>query len=189
MEVAGLAVGIGGLAGLFSTSLEVIHKIDAWRDSKGESRSLTAQFEAHKLRLEKWGQAVGISTTPDPYVLERHHKFLDDQRFCNAVGNLLLAIQDVARDNNHDVSRPSHSKSKRHASLNNPVESTRQRLSWALLNKSRRMAQVEHLSSVVDALYGLFSVDGISDSSPGNTNVGSNSSHGTRSPMVAEALF
>lgn len=35
MEVAGLAVGIGGLAGLFSTSLEVIHKM-----TRGETRKV-----------------------------------------------------------------------------------------------------------------------------------------------------
>ncbi|KAJ6123241.1 hypothetical protein N7512_005706, partial [Penicillium capsulatum] len=178
MEAAGLAIGIGGLAGLFTTSLEVIHKVDSWKDSGSESRSLTAQFEAHKLRLEKWGQAVGILTTPRARLLEQHHKLLDDQRTCNAVSNLLLAIQDVAGDNNHDVSRTSHSKSKRHSHLNKPVESTRQKLSWTLLNKSRRMAQVEQLSSMVETLYGLVPVDGVCGDCPGNGNTGYGSSNG-----------
>lgn len=60
MELVGLAVGIAGSAGLFTTSLDAIHKYDSWKDSGIESRAFAAQFEAHSLRLERWGEAVGI---------------------------------------------------------------------------------------------------------------------------------
>ncbi|PIG89754.1 ankyrin [Aspergillus arachidicola] len=60
MEPAGLAVGVIGLFGLFNTCLDVANKYDEWKDFGSESRCLTAQFEAQKLRLQKWGEAVGV---------------------------------------------------------------------------------------------------------------------------------
>lgn len=158
MEVAGLAIGIAGLAGLFSTCVEVVTKFDSWKDSGIESRAYAAQFEAHKLRLENWGKAVGISNVDGPLPLsEDHNKLLDDQRTCSIVDNLLRGICDIARCEN-GASRKSNTT--RHSQLHVLPESTRQRVGWAFINKSRRMAQVQQISSMVDALYGLIPPDG-----------------------------
>ncbi|KAL4862582.1 hypothetical protein BDV12DRAFT_178610 [Aspergillus spectabilis] len=60
MEPVGLAVGIVGLIGLFNTCLDLLDKFDSWRDCGSDLRSLAAQFQAHKLRFENWGHAVGF---------------------------------------------------------------------------------------------------------------------------------
>ncbi|KAJ5769021.1 hypothetical protein N7520_003580 [Penicillium odoratum] len=60
MEPVSFAVGIIGLAGLFSTCLDVLEKVDSWKDFGSDSRSLSAQLKAHRLRLERWDKAVGL---------------------------------------------------------------------------------------------------------------------------------
>ncbi|KAK6814087.1 hypothetical protein RU639_010128 [Aspergillus parasiticus] len=92
MEPAGLAVGVIGLCGLFNTCLDVVNKYDAWKDFGSESRCLTAQFEAQKLRLQKWGEAVVVEHES---VSNKHPKPLDDPRTRSNVQNLLLAIKDI----------------------------------------------------------------------------------------------
>ncbi|KAK2016068.1 ankyrin-1, partial [Colletotrichum eremochloae] len=60
MEPVGLAVGVVGLAGLFSTCLEAVQKIDSYKNFGRDSRFLEAQFNASKHRFTEWGQAVGF---------------------------------------------------------------------------------------------------------------------------------
>src|SRR5437762_8290269 len=60
MEPGGLAVSIVGLAGLFSLCLDVIEKVEKYKDFGTDSRTLIAQFEADKLRFKRWGEKVGF---------------------------------------------------------------------------------------------------------------------------------
>ena len=48
MEPISFTVGIVGLAGLFSVCLDVIDKVDSYKDYGVESRSILAQFDADK---------------------------------------------------------------------------------------------------------------------------------------------
>ncbi|RAQ49594.1 ankyrin [Aspergillus flavus] len=57
-----------------------------------ESRCLTAQFEAQKLRLQNWGEAVGVEQES---VSSKHHELLDDPRTRSNIQNLLLAVKDI----------------------------------------------------------------------------------------------
>src|SRR5699024_9956694 len=92
MEPLSFAVGILGLAGLFNTCLDALGKFDSWRDFGSESPSLTAQFRAHKLRREKWGQAVGFNLES---LSDEHGRLLDDPRTLSIVEELLSAIKDI----------------------------------------------------------------------------------------------
>ncbi|RYP08950.1 hypothetical protein DL764_001561 [Monosporascus ibericus] len=64
MEPVGLAVGILGLAGLFSSCLEAIEKVHSYRAFGSDSHTLDAQFKAEKLRFGQWGRAVGQGQKP-----------------------------------------------------------------------------------------------------------------------------
>ncbi|KAH7151968.1 ankyrin-1 [Dactylonectria estremocensis] len=55
MEPVGLAVGIAGLAGLFSSCLEAVEKVQSYRSFGADSQVLDTQFKAEKLRFEQWG--------------------------------------------------------------------------------------------------------------------------------------
>jgi hypothetical protein len=68
MEVAGLSIGVIGLVGVFGVCMDVIGRIDAYKDFGVEFRGAIARFEADKIRLQKWADEVGIqdATSLDP---------------------------------------------------------------------------------------------------------------------------
>ena len=157
MEPAGLAVGLVGLAGLFNTCLEVVNKYDSWKSFGPDLRSLTAQFEAQKIRLERWGEAVGI----EPGGLSsQHHGLLEDARILANVKDLLSSIQETCglQDNIRPTATGKSQISGKHDHPSAPQGLKRQRLNWALRNKEKRIAQVGRFSSIVDDLHNLVPV-------------------------------
>ncbi|KAJ6002962.1 hypothetical protein N7451_005509 [Penicillium sp. IBT 35674x] len=161
MEPVSFAVGIIGLAGLFSTCLDVLHRLDSWQDYGSDSRNLSAQFRAHKLRLEKWGQAVGLK---DGGISDVHDKALDDPRIVSTVNELLSAVKDVCcfgdelfspSELTPDWMAKKHMLSRSHTRPNSIKESKVHKLNWALRDKAKRITQVEQFASLVDILYNL----------------------------------
>ncbi|KAJ5426965.1 hypothetical protein N7465_002035 [Penicillium sp. CMV-2018d] len=161
MEPVSFAVGIIGLAGLFSTCLEAVERFDSWKDYDSEFRSLVAQFKAQKLRLAKWGVAVGLEDDELSYV---HNALLDDPKIEATVKELLLAINAVCRDEDKAFLTPMLGKDEtptkdqlfhRHA----PRESKRQKLGWVFRTKAKRVAQVDHFSKLVESLHNLIPID------------------------------
>lgn len=118
MEVAGLAIGIGSLVGLFSTCLEFVEKVDSYRDFGVDSRALFAKFEADKILFQKWGESVGVDrakSKPDHGKISRgpqtlwsiwrdegvskhdHHRSLDDPKIFEAVRKILDSIKEITQ--------------------------------------------------------------------------------------------
>ena len=157
MEPAGLAVGILGLVGLFNTCLDILDKFDSWRDYGSESRSLTAQFKAHKIQLERWGLAVGLGKDG---LSDQHDKILDDPHTLLTVNELLSAIRDICRYDDNAVTK-SKPISDKNAHSRAQLESKRQKLSWALRDKPKRIAQVAQFSSIVQTLHVLVPTGGV----------------------------
>ncbi|KAJ5623014.1 hypothetical protein N7490_011619 [Penicillium lividum] len=165
MEPVGFAVGIIGLAGLFSTCLDVLDKVDSWKDFGIDSRNLSAQFKAHKLRLERWGKAVGFENGG---VSDVHDKTLDDPHILSAVKDLLTVVKDVCHIED-DVFSPSeftpdmtgkHVLPRRHTRLDMGKGPKMQKLNWALRDKAKRVTQVGNFAALVDILYSLVPVGG-----------------------------
>lgn len=161
MEPASFAVGIIGLAGLFSTCLEAVERFDSWKDYDSEFRSLVAQFKVQKLRLAKWGVAVGLEDDELSYV---HNPLLDDPKIESTVKELLLAINTACRDEDKAFLTPMLGKDEnttkdqpfhRHA----PRESKRQKLGWIFRTKAKRVAQVDRFSKLVESLHILVPIE------------------------------
>ncbi|KAJ5557005.1 hypothetical protein N7494_000920 [Penicillium frequentans] len=161
MEPVSFAVGIIGLASLFSTCLDILDRFDSWQDFGSDSRNLSAQFKAHKLRLEKWGQAVGFK---DGGISDVHNKALEDPRVLSTVKELLSAVKDVCCFGDElfspseltlDRMAKKHMPSRSHTRPNPIKESKVQKLNWALRDKAKRITQVGQLASLVDILYNL----------------------------------
>ncbi|KGO77047.1 NACHT nucleoside triphosphatase [Penicillium italicum] len=162
MEPVSFAVGIIGLAGLFSTCLDAVERFDSWRDYDSEFRPLVAQFKAQKLRLTKWGLAVGLE---DDELSYEHNALLDDPKIESTVQELLLAIHALCRDEDKAFLEPMLGKdekptkdqlSHRHAIR----ESKRQKLGWVLRTKAKRVAQVDQFSKLVETLHNLIPIEG-----------------------------
>ena len=79
MEAAGRGIGVAGLVGLFNTCVDIIERVDSYKDVGGESRSLLARFEADRVRLRRWGQIVGLDKhQPDDHDNYQHYKAQKD---------------------------------------------------------------------------------------------------------------
>ncbi|KAH6883514.1 hypothetical protein B0T10DRAFT_551286, partial [Thelonectria olida] len=176
MEAPGLAIGIAGLAGLFSSCLEVIEKVDSYRDFGRDSRSLAAQFHADKLRFENWGRDVGVKRGK---LSDNHHHALDDPQTSSMVKELLSIIQETicsgaddafpqrpllvdAEFAGDDLFPPSRARPYRGA----PSESKRRKIAWTLRGKGRRTAQVEQFGVLVQHLHNLVPPDGAKGARP-----------------------
>lgn len=153
MEVAGLAIG---LFGLFSTCLDAMEKIGAYRDSCADLRQVAAQFEAHKLRFQQWGQAVGIQRNRT--VNTQRHQALDDPQTRKAVYNLIWSIHEI-----HMTISPSSPPPALRPSLRNTSNgslfankiSRWKKFRWALNDKAKYTAQLRRLRELVQCLYDL----------------------------------
>lgn len=60
MEPVGIAVGIMGLAGLYSSCLDAVARAKDYKTFETDSQTLNAQFEADRLRFQRWGRDVGL---------------------------------------------------------------------------------------------------------------------------------
>ncbi|KAH6963342.1 ankyrin-1 [Fusarium avenaceum] len=58
MEVAGFAIGVIGIAGIFNTCLDSLARFQSYRSSNAESHLLDTRFRAARARFEQWG--VGL---------------------------------------------------------------------------------------------------------------------------------
>ncbi|KAH8743884.1 prion-inhibition and propagation, helo domain-containing protein [Diaporthe sp. PMI_573] len=182
MEPAGLAIGITGLAALFSSCLEAIERVQSYKDFKDDSEALDAQFNAEKLRLQKWGLAVGLHEENWP---ADHHHALDDPDMFSAVQHHLGIIQKIYDANGISSRRPllagtglakdwlfpaSHARPSHGA----PSASKMGKLAWALRGKAERTVQVKLFQGLVQQLHDLVPPDGAKGTRPihGATAVG-----------------
>lgn len=169
MEPVGLAVGVVGLAGLFSTCLEAIQRFDSYQNFGRDSRSLAAQFNSDKHRLENWGQAVGIEQGK---LSDTHHPALDDPQSFSVVHQLLLSIQDFcsgADCASYQQPTLADSKASEDASLymrqaqprqGVHTESRWRKVAWALSGKTKRTSHVQTFAILVQCLYDVVPADG-----------------------------
>lgn len=164
MEPAGLAIGIVGLAGLFSSCLDIINRVELYRSFNTDSQDLNAQFAAHRLRFERWGQHVGFESTGQ--LRATHHHLLDNPAISLAVEGLLNIITRTFKEEESDVGKrpvdPSKGTSRADTckpSTPTHVQSRWQKVNWALRGKAERTEKVALLGTVVQQLHDLISTD------------------------------
>ena len=92
MEVAGLAVGVAGLVGLFSVCRDAVEQIDTYKNFGLESGSIKARFELSKLIFQLWAKDVGIT---DINMSESHHPLLGEPAIALVVRETLVNIRDI----------------------------------------------------------------------------------------------
>lgn len=157
MDPAGLAVGLIGLAGLFNTCMDVVQRCSSYKHFAQDSHSLNTRFEAQKLRLEKWGQAVGLDNRT---LADSRHEAAHDPRTVSVIKEILGLIHQCC--DSPDISAPLQASPS--CSLNSPP-SRGQKIGWALKTKTKRIAQVTQFRELVQTLHDLVPPDG----SEGNT--------------------
>ncbi|OHW90752.1 ankyrin repeat domain-containing protein 52 [Colletotrichum incanum] len=164
MEPAGFAVGILGLAGLFSACLEAVDNVQSYRSARTDADVQDTLFNAAKARFEQWGRGVGID---HGRLLDDHHPALDDKGISTAVGDLLhFTIKFICDDNHTSLRNLTQTAGSgdglpvslraRHGA---PPEPRRRKLVWALRGKGERTEQVNLFGKLVQGLYNLVPPD------------------------------
>ena len=162
MDVLGLLVGIPGF---FTSCIEIVERIDAYKDFGVDSPVTVARFEAEKLRLKKWSDQMGIR---DGSLLDDHDPRLDDPEHRSVVAKILCGVCQIL-----EVTEPMDSRlralfeisGQSNASISKefaePRRSTRnvkirkQGIVWSLRSKARFQTQVENMNKAVSTLYEL----------------------------------
>src|SRR5687768_4773852 len=108
MEPVGLAVGVVGLAGLFSSCLEAVDKIQSYLKFEGDSHVLDVKFATARIQLERWGRQVGFD---DGELLADHHPALDDAALSAAVVSLINIIKTICNANDAVARQPKRTNS------------------------------------------------------------------------------
>ncbi|KAH8887581.1 hypothetical protein GQ53DRAFT_623347, partial [Thozetella sp. PMI_491] len=156
--------GLAGLAGLFSTCLDLLERIDAFKEFEVESESIAAQFEADRLLFCQWAEQVGFR---DGKLLDQHHPRLEDPQTAAVVGKVLSSIQKLfGGTQSTDPHLPFGLAPSLKAPIDNhktPATSKRIRARWALKGKARCVAQTQQFSAFVQSLQSLVPLEMAAD--------------------------
>ncbi|RFN47816.1 hypothetical protein FIE12Z_7944 [Fusarium flagelliforme] len=149
MEPVGLAVGIVGLAGLFSTCLDALQKLDSYKTASRDSRQLDAQLSATIHLFERWGEGVGINQGK---LSKAHHPDLDDPHTFVVVQRLLGSIDEFLQTSDNVTNRTLDFTIRNQGS---DKISRWEKTAWALRGKLKQTNQVQTLASLVADLYSV----------------------------------
>ena len=160
--------GSDSLVAVFRGVLDAVDRIQLYRSFESDSKTVHMQFAASKLRLEKWGQFVGIQGDE---ISSNHHESLDDPKLLAIVMEYLSAInsiletadaalpKDQITSNNEGLAiRPSQ----RNKSQKSPrffTQSRRQKFSWATSGKAEVTNKLELFKDLVEQLHKLVPID------------------------------
>lgn len=161
METAGLVIGVAGLAGLFTSCLEALDKLQSYRTFGTDSHVLDTRFKAARARFERWGPGVGIE---QGRLKHAHHPALDDKAISDAVAALFHIVVEAICDASNVLPRRAwgagfdnkDSLARDRPTPRNVVhESKTKKMTWALWGKGKRTEQVEIFEQLVQQLHNL----------------------------------
>ncbi|KAM0188491.1 hypothetical protein ACHAPI_010598 [Fusarium lateritium] len=158
MDPAGLVIGVAGLAGLFTSCLEALDKVQSYRTFGTDSHVLDTRFKAARARFERWGPGVGIE---QGRLKHAHHPALDDKAVSDAVAELLHIVVEAICDASNVPPRRARGIGKDSLQRDRPMprnamhESKTKKMSWALWGKGKRTEQVEIFEKLVQQLHNL----------------------------------
>ncbi|KAJ5929153.1 hypothetical protein N7454_007001, partial [Penicillium verhagenii] len=175
MDVTGLILGV---AGLFSACMDVVERFDSWKDAAIESRALSAQLEAQKLRFKQWGEGVGIK---GENLLERHDRRLEDRETIAVIWQLLSTVNDILGSGasatpNATLNSTNNNQPEPHTLSLPPFASKRRRVYWALRQKVPWNTRVEQFTFLVESLHSLVPVESSNDAGSGSHGSGAGGS-------------
>ncbi|KAB5575375.1 hypothetical protein GE09DRAFT_1091785 [Coniochaeta sp. 2T2.1] len=149
-ELAGLALGVVGVAGLYSVTLQVFEQISDAANFNRDLETQQAKLKAALTSLRLWGAGTGFTT--DGTLLPDHHVVFDDERILYDVQSALFCIKDACSQlrSTFDQSAAGSGNDPR-ARVKKKIASAGKRLRWAFQEKTK----VEDLLNQVICLVGL----------------------------------
>ncbi|KAJ9156763.1 hypothetical protein NKR19_g4227 [Coniochaeta hoffmannii] len=155
-EIAGLALGVVGVAGLYSVTLQVFEQISDIASFNRDLETQQAKLNAASASLRQWGAGTGF--TPAGDLLPDHHAVFDDQRVLYDVQSALFCIRDACSQlrgcfdkTDQPGSGQNGSGSQSRTAARKKITAAGRRLRWAFQEKTK----VEDLLNQVICLVGL----------------------------------
>jgi hypothetical protein len=180
MEVIGLVTSIASLAQLFTTCMDVLDKVDTYRNFGSDSRYLVDQFDADKLLLKQWATNIGLeSKVPDPRKEEIGRASLfDDEEILSCMKRILADIMGIFEEMEAGIDKL-HLSGRFGYEQSSPP-GMRKKIGWALTGKLKFVHQIQQFEALLSRLYSLnlksAGLDGNQSSSryitPGSSNRG-----------------
>lgn len=98
-EIAGLALGVVGLVGIYSTALQLLDQVTTARHLGAEIQQHQTKLNTVKTSLRLWGERTGINTENGNLDgRRRHHPVFDDVETREQVAATLACLQDVLEE-------------------------------------------------------------------------------------------
>ena len=165
MEPLSLAIGI---VGLYSASIDLLDRIKDYQNFGTESSTTIARFDASRLRLQLWAEAVGIG---DNGLRDSHDVGLDDPRISSVVYNILYwsyKLLQKVEDNVNSLKIPKRqqtngeqwsllSQDGRAEAEYQKKFSKKGRLAWSTGSKTKVTQDVQEFEGLVNLLHGVIS--------------------------------
>ncbi|KAL8724748.1 MAG: hypothetical protein Q9181_006692 [Wetmoreana brouardii] len=178
MEIAGVAVGVIGLAGLFNACKDAIEHFNSYKNADSDFRYIETRFLTDKALFERWANGVGYAENQ-----------LDETKFASrlngqdavalTVRTILSSIPEILRSAEKASSavrsqlpsiEPTNTTHSYDLSQRRPIipdrkslsVSMRSRLAWTISKKTKFNDQVEAFGVLVGKLYTLIPVLGLS---------------------------
>lgn len=172
MEVAGILLGLGGLAGLFSACVDSFDRIQDYRRYASFAEHLVAQYEADKYRFLRWADGVGIEESG---LRDDHDDRLDKDDLALAVCRVLSSVRKLVESLNERSSKLASSSDAlqfagQATSANSQNIAGKQehgvakipwarKVGWASGGKTRFTERLDLFGVLVDRLYDLVPLD------------------------------
>ena len=148
MEPVSFAVGLVGLAGAFTSGIDILTRVKRYRKFQDDNRVLSARFSRARYRFEQWGERLGLPQQADKFV-PGEKSFDETTQGDSKLEKLVLEHLDIIQSLFPSEHEPSNS------SRPGSSVSKRTRFSWAAGGKEVRSEHVEALEVLVQNLYEL----------------------------------
>jgi len=183
-EVFGIVAGAAGLAALFTPCVECFEYIQFGRHFGKDYERCLVKLDVVRLRLTRWGQAVGIYDDPAQARAGNHHRIMatdDELQNCASILGQIQEIFEEAESSSISfrtkrekeqkmgeitLCQPDSDLDARHRSVHLTTQAIAkkrqkgtnflQKASWALYNKNKFDRLVEDLTGFVGALEAVF---------------------------------
>ena len=180
MEAVGLAVGIAGLAGVFTACVDCFEYVQLGRQFGKDYGKCLLRLDTARLRLSRWGAAVGLDSEPltepptsasdEDIILSRSlleqilETFKDAERISERFKKHMtmqnsqseeLLICDTASSVDSDYRRL-HLTMRELALERQKGTSIRKKITWALYEKKRFEGMIGDVVALTDSLVDLF---------------------------------
>ena len=184
MEPVGFAIGVVGLAGLFSTCMECFDYIQLGRAFGSDYGKCLLRLDAAKVRFSRWGEATGIVPTTQAAgqlqlsdqeyrlaesLLRQIHDLFDDSqsacaryqkhaRLSSSTSDALVVYDDQQDLNSQDLKLHSHLRAI--ALRRQKSTSLDKKARWALYEKKKFDNIISEIAEFADRLVNLFPPSG-----------------------------